>query len=235
MTVTPDDVLRIEPDADADPATLTYTFGGAKPVVSIRPGTVVSTWTMDCFAGRVNATTDLVSEVCDPRFINPQTGPFYVEGAAPGDTLAVHFRSITPRYARGVSTTVPLFGSLDGNPVHRDAARPPSGADVGLRDRRRGRRRALRRTRLAVPGRPAARSHARHRRRRTGRSERCAPRSLPATGAATWTPRRCAPGRPATSASTSRERCSASVTATPGRARARRAASPSSARWTPSS
>ena len=112
MTLARDDVLRIEPDADADPATLTYTFGGVAPVVSVRPGTAVSTWTMDCFAGRVNATTDLVSEVCDPRFINPQTGPFFVEGAAPGDTLAVHFRSITPRFARGVSTTVPLFGSL---------------------------------------------------------------------------------------------------------------------------
>ncbi|MCY7372141.1 MAG: acetamidase/formamidase family protein [Spirochaetaceae bacterium] len=78
----------------------------------MRPGTVVSTWTMDCFAGRVRSTSDLVSEVCDPRFLNPQTGPFYVEGAEPGDTLAVHFRSITPREAQGVSTTVPLFGSL---------------------------------------------------------------------------------------------------------------------------
>jgi acetamidase/formamidase len=73
---------------------------------------VVSTWTLDCFAGRVRSTSDLVSEVCDPRFLNPQTGPFFVEGAEPGDTLAVHFRSITPREARGVSTTVPLFGSL---------------------------------------------------------------------------------------------------------------------------
>jgi len=72
----------------------------------------VSTWTLDCFAGRVRSTADLVSRVCDPRFLNPQTGPFYVEGAEPGDTLAVHFRSITPREARGVSTTVPLFGSL---------------------------------------------------------------------------------------------------------------------------
>ena len=57
---------------------------------------------MDCFAGRVRSTSDLVSEVCDPRFLNPQTGPFYVEGAEPGDTLAVHFRSITPREAQGV-------------------------------------------------------------------------------------------------------------------------------------
>jgi acetamidase/formamidase len=105
-------VLRHELDPDADPASLVYTFGGAEPVASIRPGTVLSTSTLDCFAGRVRATTDLVSQVCDPRYINPQTGPFYVEGAEPGDTLAVHFVSIEPTYAWGVSTTVPLFGAL---------------------------------------------------------------------------------------------------------------------------
>jgi amidase len=106
------DQLRWDLDEDADPTSLTYSFGGAEPVASVKPGTVLSTWTQDCFAGRVRSTSDLVSEVCDPRYINPQTGPFYVEGAEPGDTLAVHFRSIVPRKARGVSTTVPLFGSL---------------------------------------------------------------------------------------------------------------------------
>ncbi|HZG98295.1 MAG TPA: acetamidase/formamidase family protein [Nocardioidaceae bacterium] len=105
-------MLRFEPDAEGDPAALAYTFGGFEPLVSVRPGTVVSTWTMDCFAGRVRSTTDLVSQVCDPRYLNPQTGPFYVDGAEPGDTLAVHFLSIVPRESRGVSTTVPLFGSL---------------------------------------------------------------------------------------------------------------------------
>lgn len=104
--------LHFEPDAEGDPAALAYTFGGFAPLVSVRPGTVVSTWTMDCFAGRVRSTGDLVSQVCDPRYLNPQTGPFYVEGAEPGDTLAVHFLSIVPRGGRGVSTTVPLFGSL---------------------------------------------------------------------------------------------------------------------------
>ncbi|MGZ4709926.1 MAG: acetamidase/formamidase family protein [Acidimicrobiales bacterium] len=104
--------LRHELDADADPASLVYTFGGAAPVAAVRPGTVLSTSTLDCFAGRVRSTADRVSEVCDPRFINPQTGPFYVEGAEPGDTLAVHFVSIEPREAWGVSTTVPFFGSL---------------------------------------------------------------------------------------------------------------------------
>lgn len=110
------EVLRFEPDAEGDPTALAYTFGGCAPLVSVRPGTVVSTWTMDCFAGRVRSTSDLVSQVCDPRFLNPQTGPFFVEGAEPGDTLAVHFRSITPRGSRGVSTTVPLFGSLTTTP-----------------------------------------------------------------------------------------------------------------------
>ena len=104
------EVLRFEPDGD--PAALAYTFGGAAPVVSVRPGAVVSTRTLDCFAGRVRSTADLVSQVCDPRYLNPQTGPFFVEGAEPGDTLAVHFLGITPRGGRGVSTTVPLFGSL---------------------------------------------------------------------------------------------------------------------------
>lgn len=105
-------VLEVEPDADGDPAKLTYTFGGAEPLWSVTPGTVVSTWTLDCFAGRVRSAADLPSAVCDPRFLNPQTGPFYVEGAEPGDTLAVHFRSLRPRGGRGISTTVPLFGSL---------------------------------------------------------------------------------------------------------------------------
>jgi acetamidase/formamidase len=112
VTDQPTGVLRFEPDAEGDPTKLAYTFGGFEPLVSVRPGTTVSTWTMDCFAGRVRSTSDLVSEVCDPRFLNPQTGPFFVEGAEPGDTLVVHFRSITPRESQGVSTTVPLFGSL---------------------------------------------------------------------------------------------------------------------------
>lgn len=112
MTQTDDrSTLTFEPDAE-DPSRLTYTFGGAAPLASVRPGGIVRTWTLDCFAGRVHSTADKVSEVCDPRYLNPQTGPFYVEGAEPGDTLAIHFLSISPREARGYSTTVPLFGAL---------------------------------------------------------------------------------------------------------------------------
>jgi acetamidase/formamidase len=45
-------------------------------------------------------------------FVNPQTGPFYVEGAEPGDTLALHFASLTPARSFGASSTIPFFGGL---------------------------------------------------------------------------------------------------------------------------
>ena len=55
MTGTTEEVVSFGPDPDGDVAALAYTFGGVEPLVSIRPGTVVSTWTLDCFAGRVRS------------------------------------------------------------------------------------------------------------------------------------------------------------------------------------
>jgi acetamidase/formamidase len=106
------EVVHYEMDHEGDPSRLVYTFGGADARATLRPGTVLDTSTLDCFAGKVRSIHDHASEVCDPRYLNPQTGPFYVEGAEPGDTLAVHFASIEPRTTYGVSTTVPLFGAL---------------------------------------------------------------------------------------------------------------------------
>lgn len=89
-----------------------WTFGGAAPVRRVSPGTVLELFTEDCFAGRVRGVDDVVSRVIEFPFVNPQTGPFYVEGAEPGDTLAVHFVSIEPARDWAASTTVPLFGAL---------------------------------------------------------------------------------------------------------------------------
>lgn len=61
---------------------------------SVKSGTVLELWTEDCFADKVWSKADLVSVVCDFPFFNPQTGSFFIEGAEPGDTLAVHFFSI---------------------------------------------------------------------------------------------------------------------------------------------
>jgi acetamidase/formamidase len=102
------EVLSFRPE----PAQYAWTFGGAPPVARVQPGTVLEVWTEDCFAGRVRSRDDLVSVVCQFPFLNPQTGPFYVEGAEPGDTLAVHFISIEPSRDWAASSTVPLFGAL---------------------------------------------------------------------------------------------------------------------------
>jgi len=102
------EVLRYRPAAGE----YVWTFGGAAPVARIAPGTVLEVFTEDCFAGRVRGTGDLVSEVVEFPYVNPQTGPFYVDGAEPGDTLAVHYVSIEPARDWAASTTVPLFGAL---------------------------------------------------------------------------------------------------------------------------
>src|SRR5215469_3309385 len=102
------EVLSFRPEPDQ----YAWTFGGAAPVARITPPAVLEVWTEDCFAGRVRGKDDLVSQVCEFPFLNPQTGPFYVEGAEAGDTLAVHFVSIEPSRDWAASTTVPLFGAL---------------------------------------------------------------------------------------------------------------------------
>jgi acetamidase/formamidase len=96
-----------------EPAEFAWTFGGAAPVRRIRTPTVLSLYTEDCFAGRVRSADDLVSRL-NITNLNPQTGPFYIEGAEPGDTVAVHFVSIEPAREWAASTTVPLFGALTG-------------------------------------------------------------------------------------------------------------------------
>jgi acetamidase/formamidase len=95
-----------------DPSQFAWTFGGVAPVERVKPGTVMELWTEDAFGGKVRGSDDLVSEVIEFPFVNPQTGPFYVEGAEPGDTLALHFVSIEPSRDWAASTTVPLFGAL---------------------------------------------------------------------------------------------------------------------------
>ncbi len=102
------DVLAYRPD----PHEFAWTFGGVKPVRKVKPGTILELWTEDAFGGKVRGPDDLVTKVIEFPFVNPQTGPFEVEGAEPGDTLALHFVSIEPSRDWAASTTIPLFGSL---------------------------------------------------------------------------------------------------------------------------
>jgi acetamidase/formamidase len=59
------------------------------PVLTLWPGDAVRTTTID--SGGVDE-----KGVTRALFGNPQTGPFFVAGAEPGDTLVVHIRKLTP-------------------------------------------------------------------------------------------------------------------------------------------
>jgi acetamidase/formamidase len=96
------------------PEQYVWTFGGVAPSHRIRPGTVLRLWTEDAFSGRLTRTSDKPSEVLDMTEVNPQTGPFHVEGAEPGDTLALHIVDLTPARDWAASSTIPFFGALTG-------------------------------------------------------------------------------------------------------------------------
>jgi acetamidase/formamidase len=89
-----------------------YTFGGVAPVMQIRPGTALRVWSDDAFGGVLRSVDDLSGEKIDLRYVNPQTGPFFVEGAEPGDTLALHFVSMEPARDWGASAAIPFFGGM---------------------------------------------------------------------------------------------------------------------------
>lgn len=104
------DLVEYQPKPDE----YAYTFGGREAVRRVRPGDLVSLYTEDCFGGVVREVTDLPSAVCNFPYLNPVTGPFRVEGAEPGDTLALHFVDIAPARDWAVTTTLPHFGALTG-------------------------------------------------------------------------------------------------------------------------
>src|SRR5688572_33023547 len=69
------------------------TLGPHEPVLRIASGDTVITTTVDAGGG------DAAGERVTPGG-NPQTGPFFVEGAEPGDTLAVRFDRLWPKIGR---------------------------------------------------------------------------------------------------------------------------------------
>ena len=89
-----------------------YTFGGVAPVMRIPPGTALRLWSDDAFGGALQSVDDLSAAKVDLRFVNPQTGPFHVEGAEPGDTLVLHLVSLEPARDWGASAAIPFFGGM---------------------------------------------------------------------------------------------------------------------------
>ncbi|KUI28616.1 acetamidase/formamidase family protein [Mycobacterium sp. GA-2829] len=99
------------------PEQFAYTFGGAAPVMRITTPTALTLWTEDAYGGRITSVSDVASSVLNTPDLNPQTGPFWIEGAEPGDTLAIHLVDLTPARTWGASTLIPFFGGLTSVPV----------------------------------------------------------------------------------------------------------------------
>ena len=86
-----------------------------EPIAIIKPGetVIISTW--DAFGGVVSPkqTFQEAVEKGLTGALNPVTGPIYIEGAKPGDTLVVEIIDIDlPGY--GGSSIIPGFGALEG-------------------------------------------------------------------------------------------------------------------------
>ncbi|MDB5945564.1 MAG: acetamidase/Formamidase family protein [Ramlibacter sp.] len=94
-----------------------YTIGPyTDPVLTVKPGDRVVVETRDAFEGKIKTPQDLPSKVLTLPFVNPQNGPIMVEGAQPGDVVAVYIESMLPRgdNPRGTCCMIPQFGALTG-------------------------------------------------------------------------------------------------------------------------
>jgi len=80
------------------------------PALVVAPGDFIHVQTWDCYRGAITGPENALATI-DSALINPATGPIFVTGAEPGDTLSVTLHDIRPS-ARGVARTYPGDGQL---------------------------------------------------------------------------------------------------------------------------
>jgi acetamidase/formamidase len=97
-----------------EPKDYSYVFNPYRdPIAKVSPGDDVTIHCNDAFEGRIQSKGDLPSKaLATAKFLNPQTGPIFVDGAEPGDTLAVRIIDIEPTRDYAVSCLIPFFGGL---------------------------------------------------------------------------------------------------------------------------
>jgi acetamidase/formamidase len=102
-------------------ADVKYVYGVAPPVARLLPGDVLETNTLDCFGNVIRKPGDTLALV---KGDNPLTGPFFIEGAEPGDTLIVKFLDLQLDSDQGVGAFAPGFGAL-GTTSYTPMLNPP--------------------------------------------------------------------------------------------------------------
>jgi acetamidase/formamidase len=96
------------------PQTVYFTYCHSHPPAArIASGDTVVTNTRDASNDAFQPTMKTTAEgKLDLSRVNPQTGPFYIEGAEPGDTLKVHLDKVTVNRDWGWGGALPYFGAL---------------------------------------------------------------------------------------------------------------------------
>jgi amidase len=112
--------------AEVAPRDYSYVFNPYRePIARVKPNERVTIHTDDAFESRITKKEDLPSRaLATAKFLNPQTGPIYVEGAEPGDSLAVRIESIVPTRNFAVSVLIPYFGGLTSTNFTRTLQEP---------------------------------------------------------------------------------------------------------------
>ena len=109
----------------AAPETSVFVIGPYnEPVARVRTGEKVTIETLDAFGNKITSPDDDISQIISLPFVNPLTGPIYVEGAEKGDTLVVTIHDINMTRDYGVSALIPDFGGLCGTVFTRTLQEP---------------------------------------------------------------------------------------------------------------
>jgi amidase len=87
-----------------------YVYGAAPPVARLRPGNILEANSLDCFGNAIKKRGDTLALT---KGDNPLTGPFFIEGAEPGDTLVVHILDLQVDGDQGLGAFAPGFGALN--------------------------------------------------------------------------------------------------------------------------
>src|SRR5919198_1990628 len=114
-----------------EPTHFHVTIGSHDPVLRVASGDTIATGCVDS-AGH-DANLDQITEGG-----NPQTGPFYVEGAMPGDALAVRLDRLRPNRTRGVTGLVVAYNVVRPWFVHELPPNREQGVDWWELDLERG-------------------------------------------------------------------------------------------------
>lgn len=89
----------------------TYDFSpNNPPAIRVKPGTTLVLETLDALDGQIQSDSDS-AEMIDLGHVNSATGPVYVEGAEPGDTLVAEILDIELA-TQGAALIIPGFGAL---------------------------------------------------------------------------------------------------------------------------